>query len=107
MKKLFILSAVLILAACGAAVKLATPTETDVDKGKSIYPNLTLAELNKGKLAYETNCAGCHGLKDPVKYSESKLLQVVPPMAKKAKIDKDTEAIILKYMLTMSKEGQK
>ena len=102
MKKLLIISSVLLLAACGAALKLSAPAQTDAERGSAIFPGLTLAELDKGKIAYEENCAKCHGLKNPTSFTEEKWRKVVPPMAKKAKVDAKTEELILKYVVTMS-----
>ena len=102
MRKLFVLCAVLFLAACSAAIKLSAPSQTDADRASKTFPGLTLADLNSGKTAYEENCAKCHRLKNPVNFSEEKWRKVLPPMAKKAKIDAKTEDLILKYVVTMS-----
>ncbi len=107
MKKLFIISAILFLAACGTAVKLSSAVQTDVDRGSKVFPGLTLAELNQGKTAYEENCGKCHGLIAPTKFSEDKWRKEVPPMAKKAKVNTATETLILKYVVTMSSATNK
>ena len=99
MKKYIFVTA-LFLAACGTALKLAVPNEADATRAAVKFPGTTLADLNKGKAAYEANCAKCHGLKDPARYSEEKWRKVNPPMAKKAGIDAATEELILKYVLT-------
>jgi len=99
MKKYIFITA-LFLAACGTALKLAVPTEADATRAATKFPGTTLSDLSNGKLAYEANCAKCHNLKDPARYSEEKWRKVNPPMAKKAGIDAATEELILKYVLT-------
>jgi cytochrome c5 len=107
MKKLFIISAILFLAACGTAVKLSSAAQADVERGSKLFPGLTLSELNQGKIAYEDNCGKCHGLIAPTKFAEEKWRKEVPPMAKKAKVDAATETLILKYVVTMSSATNK
>lgn len=99
----YIIIAALFLAACGTALKLSlpTPSQSDADRGATSFPGLTVEDLNKGKQAYEGNCAGCHSLYSPSKFSEEKWKKEVPKMAKKANVNADTENQILKYVLTM------
>ena len=98
MKKYIVITA-LFLAACGTALKLAVPTEADATRAATKFPGTTLSDLSNGKLAYEANCAKCHNLKDPARYSEEKWRKVNPRMAKKAGVDAATEELILKYVL--------
>lgn len=102
MKKLFTISVLSIFAACATALTLSAPTQSDADRANKTFPGITIVELNQGKIAYEENCGKCHGLKNPIKFSEEKWRKEVPPMAKKAKVDGKTEALILKYVVTMS-----
>jgi len=106
MKKSFLALVSLVLISC--AVKLVTPTQTDVERVQSKYPNYTLEELNQGKAMYEKHCSECHNLKNPTKFSETEWQKEVPQMVKKANkkhpnsIDAQTEDLILKYVITMS-----
>ncbi len=100
--KKYVIGSIVFLAACGTAVKTGVPAQSDADRATAKFPGTTLAELNKGKIAYEANCGNCHGLKNPLKYSEEEWRKEVPPMAKKAKVDAATEELILKYVVTMS-----
>ena len=106
MKKSFLALVSLVLISC--AVKLVTPTQTDVERVQSKYPNYTLEELNQGKAMYEKHCAECHKLKNPTKFSEEKWKKIVPEMVEKANkkhpnnIDAQTEDLILKYVITMN-----
>lgn len=103
MKKILIISALAFLAACTASVKMAAdPAQSDVERGSKLFPALTLNALNEGKLAYESNCGKCHGLFSPLKFNEAKWRKEVPPMAKKAKVDANTQNLILQYVVTMN-----
>lgn len=94
----------LFIAACaGSKVSSSNePTQADVDRNKAIFSNLTLEELIQGKAHYEKNCGSCHKLYSPNGESAVGWKKIVPPMAKKAKIDSKTEDLILRYLISMS-----
>ncbi|ESU28468.1 cytochrome c class I [Flavobacterium limnosediminis JC2902] len=107
MKKIILtLSAALIITSC--AVKLVTPTQPDVDRMQSKYPDYTLEELNQGKAMYEQHCVECHKLKNPTKFTETQWQKIVPGMVKKVNkkhpnaIDEKNQELILKYVITMN-----
>jgi cytochrome c2 len=101
MKKTLVIIALVGLAAC-ASQKMLTPTEADATAAASKFPGTTLADLQEGKTLYEANCQKCHGLKNPQKFTETQLDQIVPSMAAKAKVDKATETKIHHYMVALS-----
>src|SRR5215217_7926085 len=103
MKKLSIILALVFLAAC---TKLLSPTQGDADRAATKFPGTTLADLNQGKTLYEQNCGKCHGLKKPTSESEEGWRKIMPPMAKKAKINAQQEEMILKYVLTMREHSK-
>ena len=106
MKKTILSLASILLVGC--AVKLVPPTQSDVDRVQTKFPNYSLSELNQGKDMFEKKCTVCHGLKNPTKFPEEKWNKIVPSMAKKANnkhpntIDAQTQDLILKYLVTMS-----
>jgi cytochrome c5 len=107
MKKFILIPVVAAVIVACKAVILSTPSQIDIDRVSKLYPNYTLAELNKGKALYELNCQSCHGLKNPRRESEDKWKKIVPKMVKKAlkkeiEISKEDEKAILKYLITMS-----
>lgn len=106
MKKLVYPVIILILTGCFSA-KLLVPTQNDVDRVQSKFPNYTLTDLNHGKSLFEQNCAKCHGLKNPSSRSEEKWREIVPVMVKRANkkqtvISPEDQEQILKYLITMS-----
>jgi cytochrome c5 len=96
-----------VLAAFVACTKLITPTQPDADRAAQMFPGTTIADLNQGKMLYEQNCGKCHSLKKPKSRSEEAWRKIMPPMAKKAKIDKEKEDLILRYVLTMREPTKK
>ena len=107
MKKIILITAVVVLAGC-ATVKLATPSQSDVDRVSTKYPGYSLTDLDNGKMLFEKHCADCHHLKDPTKRSEEQWETIVPKMVKKVNkkegivLDTNDQQTILKYLVTMS-----
>jgi hypothetical protein len=100
MKKILYLYAILLFSAC--SVTLLSPVQSDVDRGAAKFPGLSLADLQQGKSLYEANCGKCHGLKKPESRDEAAWREIMPPMAKKAKINDKEQQLILQYVVTMS-----
>lgn len=92
------------LAACSS--KILSPVQTDADRGAAKFPGLTLSQLSQGKMLYEQNCGKCHKLKKPTSLNEDGWNKIVPIMAKKAKVDNDTEGLILQYLVVMCEKGK-
>ena len=95
----------LTIVACSPKV-LTTPTQADVDRGSSMFPDYTLAELNEGKSLYIAKCGTCHKVKNPQSKTVEGWKNIVPIMTKKANknkenIDPKTQDAILKYLTTM------
>lgn len=63
-KHYLLLLALSVLAACATAT-VALPTQADVERGKTYYPNLTLEELNEGKMRFNQQCSKCHDYEPP------------------------------------------
>ncbi|MDX2245953.1 MAG: cytochrome c [Bacteroidia bacterium] len=107
MKKIVFASVFFVLTGCFSA-KLIPPTQGDVERVQSKFPNYSLAELSEGKTLYEQHCRSCHGLKKPSARTEEKWGEIVPKMAVKANkkypdsLNADSQEKILKYLITMS-----
>lgn len=109
MKKLFIIFGSLIAISCGST-KLLAPTQTDADRAAAKFPNVTLAQLNEGKVVFEAQCDKCHGLGKPVTKTDAELERIVPKMVVKSNkkagsevIDAAKQESILRYLVTMNK----
>lgn len=95
-----------VLASCGSA-QLASPTESDVAKADFGSKQFAIADVNAGYELYQAKCGLCHGLKDPMRYTEEQWNILVPGMVRKANDKKNTQITseqenqILAYVLTM------
>lgn len=107
MKKAIYLSIGVLAVGC-AITKNTGPTQSDVDRVASKFPNYSLAELNEGKQLYENNCGLCHALHKPTSLDEQGWRKIVPPMVSKTNkktgntLDAKAEEKILRYVITMS-----
>lgn len=103
--KIISLIALLFLVGC-SAVKLLPSTQSDVERGKATYPDLTMAQLEEGKALFQEKCTMCHGLKNPRKKDAAGWNKTVPIMVKRAnktevRIDPKQQELITKYLVTM------
>ncbi|MCD0471708.1 cytochrome c [Flavobacterium sp. JAS] len=96
--KILILAAVvLFVVSCGtkksAPATPATPAVTEAVKTTELTP-----ELAASKSLYENNCAKCHKLFDPKKFSQEDWKPILVKMQKKAKLDDTQMASISNYI---------
>lgn len=101
MKKLAFVFSILFLASCAASYSLIKPTQADADRVKAENPDVTLAQLTKGRELYQESCAKCHSLKEAFEHSPEKVVKVMPNMAKKAHVNDADAQLIQQYILTM------
>lgn len=109
-KSLLIAFSTVIVIAC-STVKTIEMDQSTIERVKTVYPTLSLEDLNKGKKLYETKCSLCHGLDKPSNRTADKWKHIVPEMVemanKKSEVIASNEAdLILKYLVTMSKTYQ-
>ncbi len=105
MKKITIIASTLILVACGSA-KMISISQADVDRAATKYPGITSEHLVEGQKLYAANCAKCHTLFAPGKFSEKRWNHEIIQMSGKdyANIDAKTQESITKYILTFAKQ---
>lgn len=102
MKKIFIVASLFLVACATAKIESGSAlSQADADRAAQKFPGTTLADLGKGKKLYEENCGTCHKLHAPTSRKEDAWRKVVPPMAKKAKIDEQSHDLVLCYLVTM------
>lgn len=105
MKKLAIIGTSFFIAAC--ASKFTEPTEADITRVKSKYPDYTVEQLQKGKSLYVQHCGSCHGLYKPSSKTEAEWTKIVPWMSNKVNkhqpntLSTTDQDLILKYVVTM------
>lgn len=104
MKKIIFVAITIFSIGCFSSKKTAKSvslTQKDADRAAVKFPGATLASLEEGQTFYKAHCGKCHGLKDANAYTEEQWNKIIPPMAKKAKIDEKTQQSITQYLLTM------
>jgi cytochrome c len=106
---LFAFSTVVVIAC--STVKTIEMDQSTIERVKTVYPTLSIEDLNKGKKLYETKCSLCHGLDKPSNRTAEKWKHIVPEMVeianKKSEVIASNEAdLILKYLVSMSKTYQ-
>lgn len=110
-KRLLVFALIIGLVGC-AASRVTAPSQSDVDRMKSKYPDYTLEDLNRGKTLYEANCNKCHDLVKPSSESEQEWERIVPNMVNKVNrngvvLDDKAQQNILRYLITMSTAKRK
>jgi mono/diheme cytochrome c family protein len=81
---------------CGSALYI--PETSDALRTKT-----TLDSLITGRKLYITNCASCHNLYLPGKFSAREWAKNVTEMQAKAKINEEQKAYILRYLTSKCK----
>ena len=107
MKKtiLIVLATVSITVACKTKKAATSTANADSKMDAQLiavnarFPNTTLDELKKGHSVYTGACTKCHGTKDVTVYTESKLLEIVDVMAKKAEITPEEKQALIKFAI--------
>lgn len=86
----------LFLVSCGTKKAPATPATPPV--AETVKTVELTPELAEGKNLYENNCAECHKLKNPKKYTKEEWGPILVKMQKKAKLDDIKMASITNYI---------
>ena len=100
MKKALVIMSTMFLIAC-AAYKPIAPTQSDVDRAAKENPEITLADLNEGKAIFEKKCHKCHSLKKPFKKTDEEIVDAMPRMGKRAKLDEQQRKLVTNYLVTV------
>lgn len=98
MKKVILPVGILLI----TLVSCSKGTVSAVTETSAVSP-IEYNEMEAANL-YTNNCGSCHALQAREKYSAKQWERIVPDMAKKAKLDANQEAIILKYVLASPKQ---
>ena len=74
--------------------------ESDLSKAQAKYPGITQNDLIAGRKLYIANCSTCHNLHQPTEFTEAKWLELVPDMAKEAKLSDAEAKLIEQFVIT-------
>ncbi len=95
--KIFTLAAITLLAvSCGT--KKTAPAATPAPAVTAAAPAALTPELAAGKSMYENNCAKCHKLFEPKKFTQEEWAPILVKMQKKAHLDDTQMASITNYI---------
>ena len=90
---------VLLPASCGPGY-IAPPVTPQLVK----ISRTPLPELERGFAVHQAKCAKCHGFENPADYEADELTrEIMPEMARKAKLDMADEKAVLAYLLAARK----
>jgi hypothetical protein len=76
------------------------PTEQEVSLAKKEWKDVDLISLRTGCSLYSGKCGRCHELYKPGEYSEDDWADILPHMARKAKITDAEQELIRRFILT-------
>ena len=111
---LIVLGMSIALVGCFGAKKLTetppppSPPTLNIEKAQVKFEGYTLENYNSGKMLYNANCHSCHGLKDPLAFTEEQWSKLVPGMSAKSNakkgtsISKEDEELIFRYVVSQS-----
>jgi len=92
MKKLVLLLSI------GSTLLACSPKTGEVVKLERTTIMTPSADLANGFELYQTNCGGCHELKNELAYSKEQWQVILPKMAKEAHLDATQEKSISNYV---------
>ncbi|MFO0547181.1 MAG: hypothetical protein U0271_02270 [Polyangiaceae bacterium] len=74
----------------------------DAARGASLYPNITVADLEHGREVYVARCSGCHSLHPPRTRPAKTWPAEVERMSTRAKLAEDEKQAIERYLVVMA-----
>ncbi|UPZ13561.1 cytochrome c [Flavobacterium humidisoli] len=95
-RKILSLTALILIATACSTKKTAVAETPPV--GKEIKATELTPELAEGKNLYENNCAKCHKLFEPKKFTKEEWTPILVKMGKKAKLDETQMVSITNYI---------
>ena len=87
-----------IMVACGTASNVLAPTESDLTKIKTDFPDATTADLQNGFKLYKSNCGGCHNLHLPTEKNKEEWAKLLPEMFLKISLNQGDQKLITEYL---------
>jgi len=97
--KTFLYIGIVASAIIACSQVLYRPTLADTQKTGVSTDTLVL-----GRKLYVNNCASCHSLYQPERFTKNEWAKVMPVMQKKAKCNNQEISIIVKYLNARSKQ---
>jgi len=103
MKKVLTLLALVtvsfLLVRCGSSKPVAKAEATPGEMVAEVKKNYTAAQMEQGKVLWQSSCDKCHKLYTPESRSVSKWNSVLPRMTKRAKLDDSQAGMVRAYLI--------
>ncbi len=96
--KPFLAFATLTLVAMACSQVLYVPTQADADK-----TGISTDSLSLGRSMYVDNCASCHALYKPERFTQKEWTHIMPIMQKKANCTNEQASVMMKYILVRAR----
>ena len=89
---------ILFISSIGTLLLACSPKNVEIVKIERTTIMTPSADLANGFELYQTNCGGCHELKNELAYSKEQWQVILPKMAKEAHLDAKQEKSISNYV---------
>jgi len=95
-RSLIVILGLVLLVTCASVIpKLLSK---DAERGRTLYPDLTLEQLTSGRKVYINHCGSCHALYVPSKFSKEAWDRHLLPMARLVKLDSTSTSDMVRYI---------
>jgi hypothetical protein len=81
---------------------LPHPTDEDVRRARTSWPEASLDSLEQGRTSFANTCSGCHALPLIHVHTAAEWPKVVKEMAERAELDQDQARLIEEFLVTFS-----
>lgn len=102
-----------LLSLCGSALvsvacasSLPAPSAEGAKRVSARWPNVALADLERGRALYAGRCASCHQLFAPGMYTAERWEKEVAQMRDRAALDAAEELSIVQYLVSVSAQAK-
>lgn len=92
------------LGACTQAA-LPVPTDTDVTRAASMWPDVSLRALEDGRRLYLGRCGSCHRPYHPADHTADEWSREIAEMRVRARLDDRETELVRGYLATFAKSG--
>jgi hypothetical protein len=89
-------------ASCGGGA-IPHPTDANLARARSRWPDTTAASLERGRELYVARCSGCHPLHPPDTQPAARWAALLDEMAPRAHLDATERDLVLRYLTSASK----
>lgn len=94
------------LSPVACASSLPAPSAEGAKRAAARWPNVAVADLERGRALYAGRCASCHQLFEPGTYTAERWEKEVAEMRDRAGLDAAEEVSILQYLVSVSAQAK-